>query len=400
MPPSRVSWTPCVTVEATMATPDSSSNAKDPAPNSIRRSKSPHRQPNTPSPQAERPATTSSSAGAASNAVPEAITKRFVQVRSTYYFPDGARAFTDRGNRLTTPSENTEVVRSLVLIAKAREWNEITVRGTERFRREAWFAARLAGLEVSGYQPTEVEQAHLVRSFSRRNAVSADDSPVGSADTPPQRPDAETPVPDRRGGLLTGKLIDHGRATYQHDPRQPMSYFVKLETPRGDRIIWGVDLERAFKESLTKPQADEEVGLRAVRQDAVKVKKTARGADGKVVGMRELETHRNRWIVEKLEFFEARAQAARTVRDTTVAPKQAVKQHPELVGTYLQMHAAELAAKRFRDPEDRERFVAKVRSALADSVARGEPLPPVRLRERPQERTPKTHERDPPLVPG
>jgi hypothetical protein len=64
------------------------------------------------------------------------------------------------------------------------------------------------------------------------------------------------------------------------------------------------------------------------------------------------------------------------------------------------MHAAELAAKRFRDPEDRERFVAKVRSALADSVARGEPLPPVRLRERPQERTPKTHERDSPLVPG
>ena len=383
-----------------MATPDSSSNAKDPAPNSIRRSKSPHRQPNTPSPQAERPATTSSSAGAASNAVPEAITKRFVQVRSTYYFPDGARAFTDRGNRLTTPSENTEVVRSLVLIAKAREWNEITVRGTERFRREAWLAARLAGLEVRGYQPTEVEQAHLVRSLSRRNAVSAGDSPLGVADTPPRRPDAETPAPDRRGGLLIGKLIDHGRATYQHDPRQPMSYFVKLETSRGDRIIWGVDLERAFKESLTKPQAGEDVGLRAVRRDAVKVKKTARGADGKVAGMRELETHRNRWIVEKREFFEARAQAARTIRDTTVPSKQAVKQHPELLGTYLQIHAAELAAKRFRDPEDRGRFVAKVRSALADSVARGEPLPPVRLRERPQERTPKTHERDSPLVPG
>jgi Large polyvalent protein-associated domain 7 len=383
-----------------MATPVSSSNAKDPATNSIRRSKGPHRQPNVPSLDPERPSTTSSNASANANAVPEAVAKRFVQVRSTFYFPDGARAFTDRGNRLTTPSENTEVVRSLILIAKAREWNEITVRGTERFRREAWLAARLAGLEVRGYQPTEVEQAHLVRSFSRRNAVSAGDSPVGPADTPPRRPDAETPEPDRRGALLTGTLIDHGRATYQHDPHQPMSYFVKIETPRADRIIWGVDLERAFKESLTKPQAGEEVGLRAVRQDTVKVKNTARAADGKVAGMRELETHRNRWIVEKREFFEARAQAARTVRDTTVAPKQAVKQHPELVGTYLQMHAAELAAKRFRDPEDRERFVAKVRSALADSVARGEPLPPVRLRERPQERTPRTNERDPPLVPG
>ncbi len=383
-----------------MATLDSSSNAKDPAPNSIRRSKGLHRQSDVPSLDPEHPSSTSSNAAANANAVPEAVAKRFVQVRGTFYFPDGARAFTDRGNRLTTPSENTEVVRSLILIAKAREWNEITVRGTERFRREAWLAARLAGLEVRGYQPSEVEQAHLVRSLGRRNAVSAGDSPVELADTPPRRLDAETPAPDLHGGLLTGKLIDHGRATYQHNPRQPMSYFAKLETPRGDRIIWGIDLERAFKESLTKPQAGEEVGLRAVRQDAVTVKKTARGADGKVAGIRELETHRNRWIVEKREFFEARAQAARTVRDITVAPKQAVKRHPELVGTYLQMHAAELAAKRFRDPEDRERFVAKVRSALADSVARGEPMPPVRLRERPQERTPQTQERDSPQVPG
>ncbi len=382
-----------------MAAPDSSSNAKDPASNSIRRSKAAHRQSDAPSLDPERPAATSSNAASSANAVPEAVAKRFVQVRSTFYFPDGARAFTDRGNRLTTPSENTEVVRSLILIAKAREWNEITVRGTERFRREAWFAARLAGLEVRGYQPNEVEQARLVRSLGRRNAISAGDGPVEPADKP-RRPDAEAPAPDRPGGLLTGTLIDYGRATYQHDPRQPMSYFVKLETPRGDRIIWGVDFERAFKESLTKPQAGEEVGLRAVRRDAVKVKKTARGADGKVAGIRELETHRNRWIVEKREFFEARAQAARTVRDSTIVPKQAVKQHPELVGTYLQMHAAELAAKRFRDPEDRERFVAKVRSALADSVARGEPLPPVRLRERPQERAPKTHERESPLVPG
>lgn len=68
-------------------------------------------------------------------------------------------------------------------------------------------------------------------------------------------------------------------------------------------------------------------------------------------------------------------------------PKQAVKTHPELAGTYLQMQAAKLAARRFRDPADQQRFVAQVRSALADSIARGEPLPPVRLRERSPART-------------
>src|ERR1700731_3048282 len=44
-----------------------------------------------------------------SRAVPEHIAKRFVKVDERYYFPDGAHAFTDRGSRLTTKSENTEV---------------------------------------------------------------------------------------------------------------------------------------------------------------------------------------------------------------------------------------------------------------------------------------------------
>src|SRR5688572_21605077 len=50
----------------------------------------------------------------APNSVPPDIEKRFVRVGREFYFPDGARAFTDRGRRLTTPSENTEVIKSLV----------------------------------------------------------------------------------------------------------------------------------------------------------------------------------------------------------------------------------------------------------------------------------------------
>jgi Large polyvalent protein-associated domain 7 len=330
--------------------------------------------------------------------VPEHVRKRFVQVGKHYYFADGARAFSDRGGRLTTPSENTEVIRSLVAIAEARGWNEIMVRGTERFRKDAWFAARLAGLEVRGYRPTEFEQAHLVRTLSRDKGGKTQEASGGESSGFVRRGQPEddrgkgpqnsgNPARQvRQGGLLTGKLVDHGRATYRHDPREPMSYFVKIETPRGDRTIWGVDLERAMKESLSRAQIGEEVGLRAVRQEAVKVRAHERDTEGKIVAEKDLNTHRNRWIVEKRAFFEARAEAARTLRDTAVDPKQAVKRHPELVGTYLQVHAAELAAKQFRDPQDQQRFMTQVRLALADSVARGEPLPPVRLREKEPER--------------
>lgn len=390
-----------------MATPDfdSSSNprAKDPATNSIRPSEPKRKQTNVQPPEAERSRPAADSA--ASHAVPDKIAKRFVQVRNKYYFPDGARAFTDGGNRITTNSENTEVVRSLIGIAQARGWAEITVRGTERFRKEAWFAASVAGIAVRGYNPNDVEQSRLVRTLAREKTAPVEPAAVDSPDADSTsrgaageetsaRPSARESGADR-GGLVIGKLVDYDRAPYQHDPRAPMSYFVKLETSRGDRVIWGVDLERAFKESLTKPELGDEVGLRSVRQDAVTVKTATLDPQGHVTGEKNLDTHRNHWIIEKREFFEVRAAAARSVRDSTVNAKDAVRQHPELVGTYLQVHAAELAAKRFRDPEDRALFVAKVRAALADSVARGEPLPAVRVRERAKARTPDPRDREP-----
>jgi putative DNA primase/helicase len=370
-----------------MANQDARPTPSEAAENSIRPSKK--RRPEGPSQPGGAAQPAQNTSAKPTHAVPDEVRKRFVQVKNKYYFPDGARAFIDRGTRLTTGSENTEVVRSLISIAQVRGWNEVTVRGTERFRREAWFAAQMAGIEVRGYKPTEFERGRLVRTLNRQGSAPAEDSIA-----PDETPVPTKGTPRRREALLTGRLVDHGVATYHHDPHEPMSYFVKLETPRGERTIWGVDLERAFKESLTKPDVGDEVGLRAVRQDAVTVRTQKRDAGGEPIE-RELETHRNRWIIEKRDFFEARAEAARTVRNTSIDPKQAVKSHPELVGTYLQMHAAELAAKRFRDPEDRERFVQKVRSALADSVARGEPLPAVRLRERAAARAPQTPEREP-----
>ena len=127
----------------------------------------------------------------------------------------------------------------------------------------------------------------------------------------------------------------------------------------------------------------EEVGLRAVKEDSVTVKTPRLNAEGEVVGSQDLETHRNRWIIEKRAFFEARATAADLVRDPKVDPKEAVKLHPELASTFIYLKGAqELAAQKIRDPQDQKKFVAVLRNALADSVERGEPLQPVRLREK------------------
>ena len=165
-----------------------------------------------------------------------------------------------------------------------------------------------------------------------------------------------------------------------------MSYYVRIETTQGDREIWGVDLERAFRESLSRPTIGDEVTVRSDVREPVTVTSAERDADGRVVGQREISTHRNRWIIERNDFLAERTQAARTFRDTAISAAQGVKAHPELEGSYLQLQAAKLGSERdIRNPADRARFVERVRWAIAAAIERGEPLEPVRLRERPRE---------------
>jgi hypothetical protein len=187
---------------------------------------------------------------------------------------------------------------------------------------------------------------------------------------------------------IVGKLLDHGRDAFRHDPSEDPSYFVRLKTRDGTRAIWGKDIERALAKSLTQPQIGDEVVLLRTGRDLVTVKRPERGADGQLTP-KEVDVFRNRWVIEKESFFEARAAAAQVVRDAGVGPREAVREHPELAGTYLNLRAAELASRALRDPEDRRRFVAQVRSALADDIERGEAMQPVRLSERAPQRVVK-----------
>lgn len=321
--------------------------------------------------------------------VPQSVRDRFVQEGHRFYFPDGAAAFKDLGRRLTTASENTQVVHSLIEIAHSRGWTEVRVSGTERFRREAWQQARLAGLNVRGYRPSEAEQAQLIRALSRSLVRSPERVDAISVDAGTQTPPkdvnlgAGSPGGQQPRERITGKLVDHGRDAYRHDPNEDPSYFVRLRTREGIREVWGKDIERAVAKSLTQPQIGDEVVLVRTGRDLVTVKRPERGADGELTP-KEVDVFRNRWVIEKESFLAARAAAAQIVRNEAVGPREAVREHPELAGTYLNLRAAELASRALRDPEDRRRFVAQVRGALADDIERGEPLQPVRLRERPK----------------
>lgn len=348
--------------------------------------------------EAEQQAATGSRKKAASDrsrAIPEEIWERFIGIGSKYYFPDGTPAFVDRGTRLTTPSENTEVVRSLVSIAQARGWNSIEVSGSERFRKEAWFAAQRVGLEVLGYNASAIEQAQLIRNLAQRRASAAreeqpnrkDKAPVSGARRRRQKADKGArddtdSAPPRPGAVFVGRLLEHGRDTYRHDPLEQSSYYVRLETKEGEREIWGVDLERAVRQSLSNARIGDEVAVRAVGREPVTVPSRERDAHGRIIGQKSLATHRNEWIVERTDFLTERERAAKVFRDAKISPQDAVKKHPELQGSYLKLQAVKLGAERdLKDAQERARLVARARVLIAESIERGEPLEPVRLRE-------------------
>jgi putative DNA primase/helicase len=179
--------------------------------------------------------------------------------------------------------------------------------------------------------------------------------------------------------------MEHGRASYQFRAGDDPSYYLKVLTNQGERVLWGKDLERAVVRSATQVQVGDLIGAQRIAREAVTVTERIRDGEGHIVRQSEHHAHRNRWRVETVKFFADRVRLARQLRDAQVDVRESVRAHPELKSTFLTVRAAEeFAARRIGDPKDRERFLELIRGAMAGSIRKGEPLPAVRLREPPK----------------
>ncbi|MEO8112921.1 MAG: LPD7 domain-containing protein, partial [Phenylobacterium sp.] len=113
-----------------------------------------------------------------------------------------AAAFRDHGDRLRATRNDPNVIRDVVAIAAHRGWTIVTVQGEARFRREAWLAGRVAGLEVRGYRATERDVQELGRRMAARDRLSRDDRPPSGAAA------REPTVQDRAGAHSRLRLVD------------------------------------------------------------------------------------------------------------------------------------------------------------------------------------------------
>jgi len=229
-------------------------------------------------------------------------------------------AFKVTEDRLVTRLAAAEVIRDMVSVAQHRGWDALQVRGSTEFRREAWLEAGARGIEVQGYQPTDLDRQSLSdrqevwnRTHPRTHEVEV--RPVPDRDGREERPDYDKGV--------TGRLIEVGRAPYRNHKDAETSAYVAIELDNGRRHqVWGVGLEKATADSNAKPG-----DLILVRRDGVdQVKKEIKVIDA-ANGQTRTERRgvpRNSWRVTAEKFRSVGRQAAAGDADLVAAQSQMV----------------------------------------------------------------------------
>ena len=253
-------------------------------------------------------------------------------------------------------------------MATAKNWKEITVSGTDDFRRNAWIEARLNGVKVKGYEPREADKqilAELQQRTTPTNVITAAEQEQ-KRDTPSEsaRTQAE-PAPQRKhidGDALTahektvldssrtilnskalgdqftqaalrelesklrgervyvGEIVDHGRAPYQFNQDKDESYYVTLKTRAGEQVIWGKGLAEAMQER----SSGEQVVRQNIGKRDVTVQERVHDAQGQVVGMRPNQSQLNAWKSELLSRFSEKARTDLSDRSATRQPSLGV----------------------------------------------------------------------------
>jgi hypothetical protein len=247
------------------------------------------------------------------------------------------------------------------------------LKGSNEFKREAWLQASLKGMDVRGYRPRDVDIEKLAElqkelgpnpkpspNVVERAAAAgaASSARRGPEDLPeqtavvdeerrtlsePQRVVIETiqAVLRQRGDseraviaaaaiaaekfqnnrVYVGTVLDHGSAPYENDSKNEKSYFVTLQTPKGEKKVWGVDLKRALDEGEIKIGDEVAIANQGRQQVTVKVKDRD-PITHEVRGARSIVTNRNVWDVRNIESLreEARAKLEAAAQRADKAP--------------------------------------------------------------------------------
>jgi hypothetical protein len=93
-------------------------------------------------------------------------------------------ALVDEASKIRFVDKQMDTFQAAIELAKHKQWEAILVTGSEKFRSEAWHHARMAGLEVVGYEPSEKDVATLKAAQEARTKVNHGKAPTAPAASP------------------------------------------------------------------------------------------------------------------------------------------------------------------------------------------------------------------------
>jgi hypothetical protein len=270
--------------------------------------------------------------------VPKSVTNQYVAHEGKFLDRKSETVhFEDKGRSLSTASEDRDVIAHMVEVAKAKNWGELQLKGSEEFRRQAWIAAELAGVPTRGFKPGAQDRSVLTAAReamrigagdksndtdkARTNEMEAADAvgqkPAAPASakpvtpgrentaprgnpTPATQPSAAAPVSPVQSaptpaGVTAGVLVAHGPAPFNHDEKQNDSYYATVRTEDGERTVWGLDIERAIGESGVQP--GQRIELEKGGSKTVTALQRQFDEKGTELAPKSVESRRNEWLV-------------------------------------------------------------------------------------------------------
>ncbi|MCK1387664.1 LPD7 domain-containing protein [Bradyrhizobium sp. 21] len=200
-------------------------------------------------------------------------------------------------DRLVTRIAAAEVIRDMVSVAQHRQWEALHVRGSVELRGGAWLKSSARGMDVKGYQPSELYRQALADRRAAWDGAQArtDDAEARSASDRPLQ--AERFDYDKGP---SGRLMEVGYGPYRNRVDAEPSTYVAIELDDGRRHqVWGVGVVPDVADSGAGP--GDRISMR--RNGVVPVTWAIKSIDATtgVAAIERRQMWRNIWSVTVVE---------------------------------------------------------------------------------------------------
>lgn len=139
-------------------------------------------------------------------------------------------------NILKTRNNDKKTIKNMLAIAETNGWQNIKVKGSPEFKKEMWLQARLKGLEVQGYKPSEQDKKLLE---TRKAQLERGINSISKENNPSQQV-----------RQTSGKLMGYGVGIHPNNKEGKNTYYVDIQKSNGQtERLYGHGLRDAIIQS-------------------------------------------------------------------------------------------------------------------------------------------------------